>query len=41
MEDRLAAELEVLPQGREEIPLRQKASECSQGSLRCVPFHRR
>ena len=37
--DRLPAELDMLPQGREEIPLLQKGSQGRQGSLLCTTVH--
>src|SRR5215475_3083106 len=36
MVDRLPAELDMLPEGREEISRLQKGSQCSQGSILCT-----
>src|SRR5256886_15755652 len=39
MVDRLPAELDMLPQRREEIPRLQKGSQCRQGSILCTTLH--
>ena len=39
MVDRLLAELDMLPEGREEISRLQKGSQCRQGSILCTTVH--